>query len=112
MSGPLERSKGVWASSCASWRACASRSAGGQFCQVGDGQAQFELPGDDLHGGAIQRGEAGAQGFVAAHDFVQGAAQCRFVQFADQAHGTGDVVQRAAGFELVQEPQALLGKRG
>ena len=60
-------------------------------------------------GSALAR-EGGAQGLVAAHDLVQAAPQGGTSSAPGRREGAGDVVGGAAGVELVEEPQPLLGE--
>ncbi len=61
--------------------------------------------------GAIVAGdEAGAQGFVAGDDAIQGLLQRGQVQHAVQVHAAGEQVRACSTLiELLQEPQSLLG---
>ncbi len=65
---------------------------------------------DELGRLACVGGEGGAQRLVAADHFGEGALQGLHVQRAFEAQGRGHVVLHAAGFELVDEPEALLGE--
>ncbi|CAM4229618.1 hypothetical protein PSSY5922_30360 [Pseudomonas synxantha] len=71
-------------------------------CQVGVG-------GDALHGAFTLLGERGAQALMAGNQAVKAALQGLGVQVAAQAQGRRDVVGRAAGIELPEEPLAFLG---
>ena len=66
---------------------------------------------DDLHRLVVNRLKAGAQRLVAAHDFLQALFQHFGVQLAVEPHDVGHVVQRIVRFQLIQEPEPLLGKR-
>ena len=65
---------------------------------------------DHLSGQAGGSREGGAQGGMTVGEGVQACGQGGPVQRAAQAHGQGNVVERMGGHQLVQEPQALLGK--
>ena len=92
--------------------ACARFALGGrQRAEIVHGQRQGERVGEALEGRAVGAGEGGAQGFVAADEFVDGALQRGRVQGAAQAQRLGHVVGGAGGVELVEEPEALLGER-
>src|SRR5262245_36317125 len=65
-------------------------------------------PGDNLYRLPIDYGEAGAQRFMAAADFSQRPLQGGMVEPAGQPSRHWDVIEAAAGFQLVQEPQSLL----
>ena len=67
--------------------------------------------GDDLHDVAVGRGEGGAEDFVAAADLVEALLEGGRVERAGEPEGDGEVVGRAAGLELVEEPEPLLGER-
>ena len=83
---------------------------GGQAPEILDGQREVKDRGDDLCRLALGRPEGGAQRLVAPHDLVQAAAQSLRVERAPQAQRGRDVVEGAAGLELVEEPQTLLGE--
>src|SRR5439155_16925931 len=84
----------------------------GEVAEVLDGQGQFEVLGDDLAGDAGVGDEGGAEGLVAADDLVEGAVEGRAVERAFEPDGGGDVVAGAAGIDLVEEPEPLLGEGG
>ncbi|GMU11132.1 hypothetical protein ASNO1_73860 [Corallococcus caeni] len=65
---------------------------------------------DALSGLPLVLDEGGAQRLVPGDEGLEGAAQGFDVHLALQAKGRGDVVRGAAGLELVQEPQPLLGE--
>ena len=73
-------------------------------------QAHAERGGDDLDGPAAGHGEGGAQGLVTPDHLVQGRLQEGEVEPPLEAHGGGEAPGRAAGVELVQEPEPLLGE--
>ena len=95
---------------CARATTAASRAAGGQGAEVRHGQGHRQGGGHHLLRAPLRGGEGGAQGLVAGHQGVQGALQGRRVEGPGQAHGGGEVVGPAAGLQLVQEPQPLLGE--
>ncbi len=81
----------------------------GQMAQVHEGQRQLRVRVDALDGLAILHGvEAGAEHLMATDELLEGAGEGLAVQGAVDAHGEGDVVEGAAGLELVEEPDALL----
>ena len=83
------------------------------FAEVDAAQAEagFGFGGDDLLGCAVAAAEGGAQDFVAGDDAVEGALQGAGVECAAEFECAGDVVGAAGSFafELVEEPEALLG---
>ncbi len=80
----------------------------GQRAQVHHGQWHPSVRHDDLHGRAAVGAERGAQGLVTAHQCLEAPLQGQEVELSRQPHRHGDVVERAARLQLVQEPQALL----
>ena len=102
--------------------ACAAgaRSAGGRWLRstssirAGAGRRPGRPAGprrrDDLHGLPLDHPDGRAQRFVAAHDVAQGRVQGVDPQGPAELHRGRHVVGRAAGLELGQEPQALLGE--
>ncbi|OEZ95965.1 hypothetical protein DUGA2_64160 [Duganella sp. HH101] len=79
--------------------------------QVGRFQRQLQFRCDHLHRRAVHAGKAGTQGFVAAYDLVQCTLQRHHVELAVQTDRSRNIVERAARFELIEEPQALLRER-
>ncbi len=80
-----------------------------QVAQVHHCQRQRSLRVELLDGGAVGLDmEGGAQRLMALDESLEGALQCSGLQRAHEAHREGDVVERAAGLQAVQEPQALL----
>ncbi|MNJ59906.1 hypothetical protein D3C77_556120 [compost metagenome] len=83
--------------------------------QLGQGiLAQLQRGGDGVYllTHVIAVGdEAGAQGFVAGHQGIEGVLQRGQVQRAMQAYGHGQVVGCALRVELPEEPHAPLGVR-
>jgi hypothetical protein len=63
-----------------------------------------------LDGAAALKGEGRAQGLMARDEQVQTLLQGREIEGAPEANSGGDVVERAVGGELVEEPQALLSE--
>jgi hypothetical protein len=55
-------------------------------------------------------GEGGAQHLVAPHQRGERSGECGDVEVAGEAHLQVDAVDRAAGVELVEEPESLLGE--
>ncbi len=82
-----------------------------QAAQVGVRQRAGARGGNDLPRVAVDAGETGTQRFVAPHNLVEAALQRVAIEAAAQTHRGGHVVDRAAGLELVEEPQALLAER-
>ncbi len=66
---------------------------------------------DDLHAFAVDIVECCPQGFMASHKALQRTCQRREVQRSGQAQRQGAVVATCPWLKLVEEPQALLGKR-
>jgi hypothetical protein len=64
---------------------------------------------DDRNRHAVAFNKTGAQGLVSLEDDSEGFFQGRGDQRTMKAYGDGDVVDRIARIELVEEPQALLG---
>ena len=64
-----------------------------------------------MNGLAVYGWEGGAQDFMALNDLIQAPFQSDHIQCASQVQGGGNVVERTVRFELIEEPQALLGKR-
>ncbi len=83
---------------------------GREGAQVDDGQGQRRGLGDALDGAFGVRVERGAQGLVPAHERGEALAQGVDVELTGQLQHDRHVVGRAAGLQLVQEPQALLGE--
>ena len=84
--------------------------AGRQRRQVGHRQRGLGRGEHPLVGAPAGAPEAGPQRLVAAHHLGEAAPEGVQVEPAPQPHGGGDVVGRAAGLELVQEPEPLLGE--
>ncbi len=82
----------------------------GQAGQVHQGQVQGGRPRDTLQRPAIHLREAGAQDLVPAHDLSQGGIERGPVELPLKPHWHRHVVGEAAGLELVEEPEALLGE--
>ena len=74
-------------------------------------QRQPELRRDHLSGVAVFRDEAGAEDVMPADDFVQRVFERLNVDATGEVKGKGDIVEGTVGFELAQNPHALLGKR-
>ncbi len=64
---------------------------------------------DDLVRAVALVGDEGAQGFVACDDVIERCGQGVVVEGAGQSQAAGHVVGGGGSFELVEEPQALLG---
>jgi hypothetical protein len=76
--------------------------------EVGEREEEVDGGRDELKRRAIGVREGGAERFVAADDFREGAAERIHVQLARKANGGWDVISAAAGRQLVKEPEALL----
>ncbi len=82
----------------------------GQRGQVDDGERQPRLGFDDRHRLAVAHHDAGAQGLMPAGDLDEAGREHPHVEQAPDAHGTRDVIRRAARLELLDEPKPLLGE--
>ncbi len=82
----------------------------GQWAQIGAGQGKALEGLDHLVGPAILGRIDRAQGGVPPEDLAQAVLQGRQAQLPLEAQRRRFVVQGRAGDELVQKPQALLGK--
>ncbi len=83
----------------------------GKVAEVHPRQRQQDFRVEVLDGRAVlQRVEAGAQCFMSLDESLEGALEGRDVQRTVELHRGGDVVERAAGLQPVQEPEALLGE--
>ena len=80
--------------------------------QVSDQQSHADPLERYLHRLVVLNAEGGAQHFVPAYDLIESLLQGRDVESATdtQHHGRHIVGSRIAAFQLVQEPQPLLGK--
>ena len=82
-----------------------------QTAQVDDRQVQRQIGGDSLGRLSPFGGEGRPQNLVPADDLLQALFQRRSASSsAGQANGGRNVVGRAAGLPLVEEPEALLGE--
>lgn len=59
---------------------------------------------------SVHDGECSPQNFVTANDLVKAFFKSLSFKTPHQPHSDGDVVNRAAGRQLVEEPQSLLGE--
>ena len=66
--------------------------------------------GDACEGRPSSGGKRGAQDFVALDDLAEAVLGGRRVERSHDAHGGGDVVGGAVRFELIEEPEPLLGE--
>ncbi len=82
-----------------------------QARQIDQRQGERRRLLDHLHRRPLPRGEDRAQRLVAARGFAEAARQHLARQRPGDAQRDRDVVERAARFELIDEPQALLGER-
>ncbi len=81
----------------------------GQGREVLPGHAQAGVGMHLLVGHAIDAGEGGAQGFVTQDQRLQRGLEAAHVEHARQPRHATDVVGRAVGLHLPEEPHALLG---
>jgi len=81
-----------------------------QVAQVRLGERDMGRRRDDLHGMSLADGERGAKRVVTAHYGIQTVGQGTHIQSALQPQGDRQVVSRDAGFEVVEEPDALLSE--
>jgi hypothetical protein len=79
--------------------------------QVYQREREWLVVFDDLHRLPVYGVEAGAERLVAADDLVEAALDRLDVEPAVEPERDGDVVERAAGFEPVNEPEPLLRVR-
>ncbi len=82
-----------------------------QAREVGHREREGRGGRDHLDGLAAIQLETGAQRLVAAADLRQAARQRHGVERAAQPPGDRQVIGRVARLQLVQQPEALLGKR-
>jgi hypothetical protein len=82
----------------------------GQAAQVPHGQRHCPCGNYALDGLPGNGGKCRPQGLMPPHDLGEATPQRRHVQGTDQAESIGHVVPGAAGFQLIEEPQALLGE--
>ena len=47
---------------------------------------------------------------MACHGFIESASQDGDVEARREMHGDGEIVNRASGFQLLHEPEPLLGE--
>ncbi len=71
---------------------------------------QNKVPRDNLGWLSVHRCKGGSQDFVALHKLMQALFQCRNVELTGEAKSSVDVIDRTARPQLVEEPEALLGK--
>jgi hypothetical protein len=83
-----------------------------EISQVDDLQREMLLRRDLLSWAVLHLYEDGAQGLVSLDEGVESAAQGAMIEDSAQASGEWDVICSAAAFQLVDEPQALLGPGG
>ncbi len=81
-----------------------------QPAEVHRAQRQLRDGRDDLHGSSVLLTEGRAQDFVPPDQLLECALQRGHLERPVQPHRGGDVVEGAAGFQPVEEPQALLGE--
>ena len=65
---------------------------------------------DNLIGSAALRMESGSQRFMPKYHFVQALFQRIDIEVTLESNRFGNVVERAVGLQLIEEPQSLLGK--
>src|SRR5947209_16849993 len=64
-----------------------------------------------LHRNTLPDGEGSAQHLVTTHNFVEAITQDSDIQQAVNAEGNRNIIKITCGFELMQEPEPLLGER-
>jgi hypothetical protein len=79
--------------------------------QLVDRQPEFPDRSHLLDRAPIHLGEGRAQGLVAPHNLTEGTLSCRDVKMPLESDRQRQVVDRTAGSQLLQEPDALLGQR-
>ena len=79
--------------------------------QIDQWQRQIEPSGNHLHRLAVHAGKARPERLVSPHDLVQALPQGVKIETSAQAKHLRHVVERVAGFELLQEPHTLLRER-
>src|SRR4028118_817112 len=67
---------------------------------------------DHLDGPPLPLREGGAQGLVAPDDLAEDAGEEVRIEAAEEAQAGRQVVDRALRLDLVDDPEALLGKGG
>ena len=82
----------------------------GQTGRFNHAQLKIHLTGNHLHRRLPGPFKPGAQRLVAGDDAAQSLLQRGHIQRARQARDRGHVIKRAVRLELVEKPQALLGK--
>ncbi len=82
----------------------------GDGSQIDQRNRQAVFGRDHLGRLALLQGERGPQHLVPPHDLPHGPAKDRHVKRAADLDRRRNVVQRAAGHQLVQHPQSLLGE--
>src|SRR3990172_1557795 len=82
----------------------------GEPCQVHHRQPQGLHRGNYLNRLPTDGAEGGAQSFVAEEDLVETLLQRLLVEPPREMQRNMHVISRAAGLDLVEEPQSLLGK--
>jgi len=107
---PRCRSKECRAASASSPRTWASRRPSGRSRTSHHRQREDELGLDPLPGPAVLGHEGRPQRLVAFDDGMEALCQGEDVEVAGEPYGAGHVVERIARLDLVDEPQALLGK--
>ncbi len=78
--------------------------------QIDDREPQVRLGLDPLHGQTVGEGEGGPQRRVPARHLTEAPAERRDVEAALQVNDGRDGVERAAGLQLIEKPQPLLGE--
>ena len=103
-SGPATRSNG--------WKASSPREGRGlRGFEIDHRQRQRSGRRDRLVGLAAMARERRAQRLVPPHHLAEGLTQHVHVERPGELDGRRDVVSRAAGVQLIQEPEPLLGER-
>ena len=63
---------------------------------------------NDLHGSSVFAAKRGTQYFVTPDNFGERALQRLDIQLSLEAYSTGNVIDSAAGLQLIEEPESLL----
>src|SRR5437016_9504599 len=79
--------------------------------QIQQRKSNVDLVFDDLLRLTLYGDETSAQGFMLARNLLQGPLQYFYIQLPSNPQRAGDVVGCFSGSELIDKPQASLGKR-
>src|SRR5439155_2481092 len=83
----------------------------GQMAQIHFGQIQLCRRRDDLDRLPFDCSKGGAQRFVAPDNFFETLLQRQHIKPAFEVQAFGNVINRAARSQLIEEPEPLLGDR-